>query len=1016
MQETTIGQLLINTGLPEDLRRDGRVLDKKGIKDLLQEVADKYPDRYRQIAKHLSDVGRDAAFTTGGYSFGLRALRQTNAARQMRTELGEKLQKIYAAPGDADAKESEILATIQEYQKKLPKAVMDESLAENNPLARQALSGARGNPTNVNSLRGADLLYTDHRGQVIPIPVMRSYSMGLRPFEYFAGAFGARKGVIDLKAATQDAGFFAKQLVQAAHRLLVSGLDDDRPHDPAVPRGLPATTDDPDSEGALLAHPVGDYARNTVLTPKILKELRTQGVNEILVRSPLVGGPIDGGVYARDVGVRERGGLAPLGDYVGIAGAQALAEPVTQAQISSKHCLVAGTPVRMADWSVKPIERICVGDVVLGADRHGNTFPVKVCNVFANGLRDCVRTGFRFPFNRKKNRIYLESTLDHKVLMLRKVSSCKQEAMNSTLQVLPVGTKTGRLRAVIPIGFTGPGIYEPMAPLIGLLLGDGCYTDAVDSVNFSCFDDTLAEDPRIVDRAAEMNLKLTKLQGHPGYYKFSMINDDLTPFRNAKGQVVCGTRNPIRRWLEDRGMFGKYAHEKTLPPEVHTWNNTAIAELLGCYFATDGSVYLPTDHAHRGKPYFSYGSTSELMLLEVKKLLAWRFGIYATGPFLCDSPQRKHPMFYLNVNTEDGIRRFHEHIPLYGVKNPRAVSHMQQWRVERNRPYFRLLREKPESIGQQETYDIEVDHPDHLFVLENGLIVSNSGGIAGASAGAISGFKYLNQLVQVPKVFQGGASHAQLDGVVTGVREAPQGGYYVDVNGQEHYVPHGAALRVKRGDAIEAGDTLSEGIPNPAEIVKHKGIGEGRRYFTQAFRQALKDSNTFGHRRNIELLSRGLINHVRLTDEIGDWSPDDVVPYQYLESQWKPRDGYLVAPPNQLKGYYLEKPVLHYSVGTKIQPSMLQQFSKYGVSQVTAHRKPPPFEPEMIRGMSNAANDPDWMTRMLGSYQQRGLLESVHRGATTDEAGSSYVPALARGENFGRSGLTKGWQHGNSIK
>jgi hypothetical protein len=623
MQKTTVGQLMINSVLPEDLRDNERVLSKKGIKALLQEVAEKYPDKYRRIAKDLSDIGRDAAFTSGGYSFGLGAMRQSLAARKMRLELGRDLHTLYADSRlSDDEREQKIIELVGEQQQRLVDDVFEESKTDQNPLAQQAVSGSRGNKFNLNSLRGADLLYTDHRGRILPIPVTRSYAMGLKPHEYFAGAFGARKGVIDLKAATQDAGFFAKQLVQAAHRLLVSKMDSDDPYDEMQPRGLSVDTDDLDNEGALLAHPTGGYPRNTVLTPKILRELTGDGIDRILVRSPVVGGPKDGGVYARDVGNRERGGLAPLGDYVGIAAAQALAEPITQAQISSKH----------------------------------------------------------------------------------------------------------------------------------------------------------------------------------------------------------------------------------------------------------------------------------------------------------------------------------------------------------------------------------------------------TGGIAGAAgAGAISGFKYINQLVQVPKTFQGGASHAQQDGRVTEVRKAAQGGYYVDVGDKEHYVAQGYPLKVQKGDEVEAGDVLSAGTPNPSEIVKFKGIGEGRRYLTQAFRQALEDSGTYGNRRNIELLSRGLINHVRLTEEVGDWVQDDVVPYQMVEANWQPRQGHQVTAPNQAVGKYLERPILHYSIGTRIRPSMLPELGRYGVQSLAVHPEPPPFQPEMIRGMANAAHDPDWMTRMLGSYQKSSLLEGARRGAVSDEAGSSYVPALVRGESFGRAGVTKGW-------
>lgn len=623
MLRTTVGQLLINASLPPDLVDHERVLDKAGVKALLRKVAETRPEEYRAIAKKLSDVGRDAAFSTGGYSFGLKALRQSVAVRKLRGELQTELNQIY---GDAnlsdDAREQKIINTVGSRRQQLWDDVFAESKADMNPLAYQAVSGARGSPVNVNSLRGADLLYTDHRGQPLPIPVLRNYSQGLKPYEYFAGAFGARRGIIDLKNATSDAGFLAKQLLQTTHRLLVSADDAKDPYDESNPRGYPVDTEDMESVGGMLAHPAGGYKRNTELTPRVLKDLRSRGINEILVRSPTVGGPFDGGVYSRDVGRREKGRLAPLGDWVGPAGAQALSEPLTQSQISSKH----------------------------------------------------------------------------------------------------------------------------------------------------------------------------------------------------------------------------------------------------------------------------------------------------------------------------------------------------------------------------------------------------SGGIAGASAGAIGGFKGINSLVQVPKVFPGGAAHAQRDGTVEHIEDAPQGGKYVTIGGERHYVNRSNTLSVKKGDKIEAGDVLSDGVPNPAEIVRHKGIGEGRRYFVNAFRQATRGSNVTADRRNIELLSRGLINHVRLTDEVGDWVPDDVVPYQLVESTYKPRMGHLIVPPNGAVGKYLERPVLHYSVGTKIQPSMLDQFNRYNVKSLYVHADPPPFEPEMIRGMANVANDPDWMVRMLGSYQKSSLLDATHRGLSSNEGGTSFVPALARGENFGRTGLTKGWE------
>ena len=618
MLKTTLGQLLINEALPRDLRDYNRVLNKKNMIALATELAQKYPDQYRDVTRRLQDVGRETSYTTNGLSVGLDAIKPTISALKKQQEVRQRLRGILADLGlDDKARNMKILELTSGAQKDIVDSVYKDAEEQDNPLFHQVAGGIKGNKFQLNSLLGADLQYVDHKNDPIPIPVMRSYSQGLRPVEYFAGAFGTRKGLIDLKTSTSDAGFFAKQLTQINHRLLVTADDDDNTDDT---RGFPTDVDDADNEGALLARGVGPYKRNTTLTPKILKDLKNLGIKDILVRSPIVGGPEDGGVYAKDVGYREKNRLPPIGDYVGVAAAQALSEPLTQSMISSKH----------------------------------------------------------------------------------------------------------------------------------------------------------------------------------------------------------------------------------------------------------------------------------------------------------------------------------------------------------------------------------------------------SGGVGGA--GAIGGFKAINALVQVPEKYPNGATHSSIDGAVQEIRPAPQGGSYVTVGGVDHYVPTGVNITVNKGDNIEAGDVVSEGVPSPAEIVRHKGIGEGRKYFVHTMRQIMQNSGISPHRRNVELLARGMINHVRLTDEHGDYVPDDIVPYSMLERHWQPRTGSVHGAPKSLQGHYLEKPALHYTIGTKIGKSVVDNLSKYGITDIEAHKEPPPFEPEMVRGMASMSTDPDWMTRMLGSYQQKSLLQATHRGGTSDTSGSSFVPGLARGETFGLGGATSGWK------
>src|SRR6185369_1493973 len=115
-----------------------------------------------------------------------------------------------------------IIETAAGHSKELETAVFDAMLKDKNPLAMQVVSGARGSKGNLRSVAGSDILYEDHHQNALPIPILRSYAEGLSPVEYWAGTYGTRKGVVDLKFATQDAGFFGKQLNQATHRLVVT--------------------------------------------------------------------------------------------------------------------------------------------------------------------------------------------------------------------------------------------------------------------------------------------------------------------------------------------------------------------------------------------------------------------------------------------------------------------------------------------------------------------------------------------------------------------------------------------------------------------------------------------------------------------------------------------------------------------------------------------------------------------------------------------------------------------------
>lgn len=274
----------------------------------------------------------------------------------------------------------------------------------------------------------------------------------------------------------------------------------------------------------------------------------------------------------------------------------------------------------------------------------------------------------------------------------------------------------------------------------------------------------------------------------------------------------------------------------------------------------------------------------------------------------------------------------------------------------------------------------------------------------------VQGLELFDQLVQVPDSFKEGAVLAELDGLVSAVEDAPQGGRIVTIMGKPHYVPQDLQLQVRAGDTVEAGDVLSEGIPNPGEIVRHKGVGEGRRQFINIYQKALRDNGLNANRRNVEVLARGLINHVRVTEMDGapNALPDDVMEYGGIEREYMPRYGFKVVRPTMARNMYLEKPALHYTIGTRVTPRVIETLNKHGVSDVVAHADPPGFQPEMVRSMENLMRAPDWQVRLGGSFLSKGLLEAAHRGRTSSIHGDSYIPAIARGLDFGKELGTRG--------
>lgn len=271
-----------------------------------------------------------------------------------------------------------------------------------------------------------------------------------------------------------------------------------------------------------------------------------------------------------------------------------------------------------------------------------------------------------------------------------------------------------------------------------------------------------------------------------------------------------------------------------------------------------------------------------------------------------------------------------------------------------------------------------------------------------------SGFKLINQLANIPDAFKGKAPLAKTDGIISEVRKAPQGGHYIHIKHgakeDEYYIPEEFAVKVKQGQEIEAGDVLSEGIINPAEVVKYKGLGEGRRYFAEAMKKAFDEGGLGGiNRRNFEVIAKGSIDHVKITNNqgLGDHLPGSIVSYHTIARDYQPRTGSILTRIDQAIGKYMEEPKLHYTIGTKVTKNVVNTLHKHGIESILVNSKEPDFEPEMQRLLDVPMHENDWMHQLYSTNLERRLIHAVNTGSVSDLKGPSPVSGLAYGVGFG---------------
>ncbi len=349
--ETSVGRVLFNRIMPEEMRFVNMLLDKGGLQKLVTQC-------YQVVG---SEVTTDVVDEIKSIGFKYATRSGTTIAVSDLHVPGEKAQIVGATEEEVADVEKQFrrgLLTEQEQTDRIidlwTKARDDVAGAVKahldpfGSLAIMAKSGAtKGGFGPIAQLAGMRGLMADPSGRIIPLPIRSNFREGLRALEYFISTHGARKGLADTALRTADAGYLTRRLVDAAQDVIVNM------HDCGTEGGRWIRRKDDVAGQNMYERTLGRVAATKVVDPKtgelivnrneeiteaIATRLNTTAaIEEIFVRSPLNCQQRRGICtlcYGRDLG---RGKLVDVGSAVGIVAAQSIGEPGTQLTLRTFH-------------------------------------------------------------------------------------------------------------------------------------------------------------------------------------------------------------------------------------------------------------------------------------------------------------------------------------------------------------------------------------------------------------------------------------------------------------------------------------------------------------------------------------------------------------------------------------------------------------------------------------------------------------------------------------------------------
>src|SRR5437867_3177975 len=349
--ETTVGRVIFNEAIPEELRFINDVADRKVLSQVVSEAYNRLGStKTVQLLDALKDLGFKYATRSG-----------MGIAVDDIAIPAQKDKILVGAEKSIDGIEQQfrrgLITSGETYQRTIDvwtKATEEitEAMLQNfdnfNPLYMMAQSGARGNIQQIRQLAGMRGLMTDPSGRIIELPIKANFREGLTVLEYFISTHGQRKGLADTAIRTSESGYLTRRLVDVAQDVII------REEDCRTTEGVTmvAIKEGNDVVVPLKDRIIGRVAVEDVVAPRGRKviveadqditedaadQIEQAGVETVVVRSVLTC-KSRFGVCAKCYGRNLASGKqVEIGEAVGIIAAQSIGEPGTQLTMRTFH-------------------------------------------------------------------------------------------------------------------------------------------------------------------------------------------------------------------------------------------------------------------------------------------------------------------------------------------------------------------------------------------------------------------------------------------------------------------------------------------------------------------------------------------------------------------------------------------------------------------------------------------------------------------------------------------------------